>query len=152
MDRINIQISPYKMKSSLKVLLIIGGLLIAGFAIFRAFYVYHWSNFVLAPIGLTLVIQGLGLNLLGGSKKLFLVVNDSKIEYNFGNIGRPNLIIINDLNSISFNDEIQRVDFKLNNGQVKELFLRMIPKDKRNDVMEELNRISIKTDIKNKTV
>lgn len=101
---------------------------------------------------MTLVIQGLGLNLLGGSKKLFLVVNDSKIEYNFGNIGRPNLIIINDLNSISFNDEIQRVDFKLNNGQVKELFLRMIPKDKRNDVMEELNRISIKTDIKNKTV
>ena len=60
-----------------------------------------------------------------------------------GNIGRPTLIMINDLSSISFNEKRLRFDFKLNNGQVKELFLRMIPKDKRNDVMEEINRISI---------
>jgi len=143
MDRINIQINPYKMKSSVRIALVICGLLIAGFAIFRAFHFYHWSNFVLAPVGFTLVIQALGLNLIGGSKKLFLVVNDSKIEYNFGNIGRPTLIMINDLSSISFNEKRLRFDFKLNNGQVKELFLRMIPKDKRNVVMEEINRISI---------
>ena len=50
-------------------------------------------------LGFTAILQG--LNLFSNSKRFFVSIDDFKIEYNIGNIGRPTIIMIDTIDSIS---------------------------------------------------
>jgi hypothetical protein len=140
MDRLNIQMKPYSMKLPLRIILIAGGLIVSGLGLYKCIQAYNVSSILFIVLGLTSIIQGFNPF---GSKVLFLIINDSKVEYNFGNIGRPTTILINEIDSISYNDKRLCFDFKLNNGDNKKLFLRMLPHDKRDAVLNMINSISL---------
>lgn len=140
MDRINIQMEPYQMKNPAKTILIVGGLFVTGLAIYKTFESHSATNILFIALGLTSILQGINPF---NSKKLYLTISDSKIEYNLGNIGRPSTILVDDLQSVKYDDKRLRFDFMLNNGKIKKLYLRMLPKDRRAEIIKEINSVSI---------
>lgn len=139
MDKINIQMKPYQMKNPVKTILIVGGLFVTGLAIYKTFESHNVTNILFIALGLTAILQGINPF---NSKNLYLTISDSKIEYNLGTIGKPSTIMINDLQWIKYVDKRLRFDFMLNNGNIKKLYLRMLPRDRRGEIIKEINSIS----------
>ena len=141
MDKINIQMKPYQMQLPVRITLIVVGLIVAGLAFYKSYHAHSAINIVFMALGFTAIL--LGLNLFGNSKRFFVSIDDFKIEYNIGNIGRPTIIMIDTIDSINYNDKRLRFDFRLKTGHDKKLYLRMIPKDRRIEIVTAINTISI---------
>ena len=99
MDKINIQMKPYQMQLPVRITLVIVGLIVSGLASYKFYHAYSGINIVFMALGFTAILQG--LNLFSNSKRFFVSIDDFKIEYNIGNIGRPTIIMIDTIDSIS---------------------------------------------------
>jgi len=138
MGRMIIQFKPKQLPVPARIVLIAGGLLVAVLAIYKNTQACSMDNILIVIIGLSVFLMGFDPF---SSRKPYLLINDSKIEFKIRNIGRPWVLMFNEIDSYIFDEKRLRINFNLTNYRHKTLFLRMFSKDTRTEIVKTINNI-----------
>lgn len=119
-----------------RTVLIVGGLFVAIVAIYKNCQTFNHNNLLIGFIGFSTFL--IGFDPLS-SKKPYLLITDSKIEYKIINISSPWKVLLEDIESAKFNNKKFRYEFKLTNNQHKNFYIRFFPYELRPDIINTLN-------------